>query len=67
MKTRLILCLFVSMLVCASARCLWATTPHNLSVDINGQGADVSEPLAIDTWQTIAAKYQYAGNLEPAN
>ncbi|MFH2069330.1 MAG: hypothetical protein ABII89_07730, partial [Candidatus Omnitrophota bacterium] len=64
MKTGRIFFLFVSMLVCVSAQCLLAATPKNLGVDVNGQDADISEPLAIDTWHTITAKYRYADNFD---
>ena len=63
MKTRLYLCLCVTILGCAAAPCLCAATPQNLGVDVNGQGAELAEPLAVDTWHTVTAKYQYAGDL----
>ncbi|MFH2069109.1 MAG: hypothetical protein ABII89_06595, partial [Candidatus Omnitrophota bacterium] len=64
MKTASVFCLFTGILICVSAQCLLAATPKNLGVDVNGQGADISEPLAIDTWHTITAKYRYAGDFD---
>jgi len=39
-----------------------AATPKTLDVRVGGQTIDVVEPLATDTWHTITARYQYAGD-----
>ncbi len=43
-------------------RCLAADGPRNLGVTFNGE-ADVTEPLATDTWHTITASYRYDGKI----
>jgi hypothetical protein len=41
---------------------LLAATPKTLDVRVGGQAIDVVEPLATDTWHTVTARYQYAGD-----
>jgi len=64
MKIAYIVSLLVFLFASVSAQCLYAETPKNLGVSINGKGTDVSEPLAIDKWHTITARYQYAADFK---
>jgi hypothetical protein len=62
MKIPLVTCTFVILWSCFSSQQLIAETPQNIGVLVNGQAADVAEPLAADQWHTITARYQYAGD-----
>ena len=55
-------CLFASLWPAFCVGHLLAATPKTLDVRVGGQAIDVVEPLATDTWHTVTARYQYAGD-----
>ncbi len=61
MKT-LCLSLLAFLLAAASAHCASAQAPNNLGVLFSGE-SDPVEPLAVDRWQTVTARYRYPGNI----
>lgn len=64
MRTTFIACFIVSLLSCVCVRSPAAEgpTPQNLGIEVNGQNADVAEPLSADQWHSITARYKYAGD-----
>jgi hypothetical protein len=62
MRLACLVCLPAVVLAGSSARCLFAQAPKNVGVTFNGE-TDGVEPLAVDTWHTIAARYRYAGHV----
>jgi hypothetical protein len=55
--------LFVSLLTCVCSPCLFAASPNTVGITVNGRTADAVETLDVDTWHSITARYQYAGDL----
>ncbi len=56
-------CLFVVLLPCICVPSLCAETPKILGITVNGHRSDASDPLAVDRWHTITARYQYDGDI----